>query len=454
MQTRPTRSALATNHGTVRDAQPAIPRTPAGDALRAWLDAFNSADTARIGAYARRFEPNLAIDDERGFRDQTGGFDLVTVERSAPRHLEFTVRERKGPTTAYGMLDMAADEPFRVLARRFQPMGPNVVAATLRIDAATRARTIAGAVARLDTFYVFPDVARRVADTLRARLARGAYDADGNGIAFAMRLDDELAELTHDKHLHLMYSVRPLPPAPPGPAAGRPSSDRSSDRSPGRSPGRSPEEAARERQRLDAMNCGFDRAEVLPGGVGYLKFDQFADPDLCGATASAAMTFLGGTRALILDLRDNGGGDPAMVAYIASYLFDRPTHLNDLWTRRTNTTEQFWTRDSVAGRRFGGTKPVYVLTSARTFSGGEEFTYDLQQLKRATVVGETTGGGAYPMSGHQIDDHFLIAVPFARPVNPVTHANWEGVGVVPDVTVRAADALAAAQQRVRAAPHP
>jgi C-terminal processing protease CtpA/Prc len=118
-----------------------------------------------------------------------------------------------------------------------------------------------------------------------------------------------------------------------------------------------------------------------------------------------------------------------MASLVASYLVERRTHLNDLFTRRTGSTEEFWTRDSVTGSRFCGSKPVYVRTSSRTFSGGEEFTYDLQQLKRATVIGETTGGGAYPIASHRICDHFLITVPFARPVNPVTHANWEGVGV-------------------------
>jgi C-terminal processing protease CtpA/Prc len=159
---------------------------------------------------------------------------------------------------------------------------------------------------------------------------------------------------------------------------------------------------------------------------------------------AAAMTFLAGTRAMIIDLRQNGGGSPRMVALVASYLFDRRTHLNDLWTRSTDATEEFWTQDSVAGRRFGGEKPVFVLTSARTFSGGEEFTYDLKTLKRATIVGETTGGGAHPVRGRRIDDHFMIGVPFARAVNPVTHTNWEGVGVEPDTKVPAADALTTA----------
>ncbi len=424
----------STTHATTSGIDPAIPRTLAGDALRAWIAAFNSADSARVAAYARRFEPNVVVGDELGFREQTGGFELLSIERSGPRRVEFIVRERRSPMTAYGVIDVSAAAPHHVSMRRFQPLGANVTAAALRLDAATRARTVAATAALLDTFYVSPDVAKHVGDTLRVRSARGAYGLFGNGVSFAMRLDDDLAELTRDKHLHLIYSVEVLPPDSHMSAV------------------RSAEAAAREQARLDGIKCGFDKVEVLSGNVGYIKLDMFADPEFCGASASAAMTAIAGTREFILDLRDNGGGEPAMVSYVASYLFDGRTHLNDLWTRRTGTTEEFWTRDSVPGLRFGGARPVYVLTSSRTFSGGEEFAYDLQQLKRATIIGEITGGGAHPMASHRIDDHFLMAVPFARPVNPVTLTNWEGVGVVPDVTVPAGESLATALRRVGRAP--
>jgi C-terminal processing protease CtpA/Prc len=255
---------------------------------------------------------------------------------------------------------------------------------------------------------------------------------DDNGFIFAQQLNDEVRALSHDKHMRVDYSARPMPP-------------RAENAQP------SPDDIARERKQLEDANCGFDKAEVLPGNVGYLKFNFFAPVDLCGATASAAMTFLASTRALIIDLRENGGGQPEMVAWVASYLFDARTHLNDLWTRSTDSTEAYWTTDSVPGRKFGGTKPVYVLTSSRTFSGGEEFTYDLQTQKRATVVGETTGGGAHPVRGRRIDEHFMIGVPFARAINPITHTNWEGKGVEPDVKVPAGDALARAEEMIKQA---
>jgi retinol-binding protein 3 len=417
----------------------AIPQTAAGEVLRAWLDAFNSGDSALLGAYEKRFEPEVAVGDELSFREHTGGFELLSIERSEPRHLEFTVRERNSPMTAFGVLEVSSADPPHVVTRRLHVMGPNVSPAALRIDAATRARAVAGAAALLDTFYVFPDVAKRMGDSLRVRLARKEYDRYTNGVTFAMRLDDDLAEVAHDKHLHVNYSARPLPPEPSHPAGAPP-------------PAPSPEDQAREREFLDGINCGFVRAEQLPGNVGYLKFNMFADTDMCAATATAAMNFVAGTRALIIDMRENGGGSPGMVAFVSSYLFDRRTHLNDLWTRRTGATKEFWTTDSVSGRRFGGTKPIYVLTSARTFSGAEEFTYNLKNLKRATIIGETTGGGAHPVSGHRIDEHFMIGVPFARAINPITRTNWEGVGVKPDILVPANDALATAQKLLREKP--
>jgi hypothetical protein len=415
-----------------RPTPPAIPNTPAGFVLRAWLDAFNGGDSARIDAWDRRYQPDRRVTDELRFREQTGGFDLVAILRSELRELAFLVQERKSPMVGFGAITVADTQPPRVSEFVLRAAGPNLMADSLQIDAAERARVIAGAAAQLDSFYVFPEVAARIGDTLRERLARGEYDRYDNGFTFAMRLNGDVRALSHDKHMRVDYSAQHAPVTPP-------------DAQP------TPDDVARENRRLEEANCGFDKAEVLPGSVGYLKFDFFAPVELCGATASAAMNFLASTRALIIDLRENGGGQPEMVAWVASYLFDARTHLNDLWTRSTDSTVEYWTTDSVPGRKFGGTKPVYVLTSSRTFSGAEEFTYDLQTQRRATVVGETTGGGAHPVQGRRIDEHFVIGVPFARAINPITHSNWEGKGVEPDVKVPADKALAKAEEMIKQA---
>jgi peptidase S41-like protein len=296
--------------------------------------------------------------------------------------------------------------------------------ADIKIDAAERSRVIDGAIANLHEFYVFPETAKKMEDAVRARQKKGEYDSVTDGNAFAELLTAHFREVSHDKHLGVGFSAERIPDGPPGVNS---------------------DAAAQRRKQIERMNCGFETVEHFDQNIGYLKFNMFADPEICGPTASAAMNFLGNVDAIIFDLRDNGGGDPRMVAYVSSYLFVEKTHLNDLWERKGGTTEQFWTLTDVPGKRLSGT-PAFVLTSRRTFSGAEEFTYNLKNLKRATTVGETTGGGAHPVSGHRIDDHFMIAVPFARAINPISKTNWEGTGVEPDVKVAAADALSTAQK--------
>jgi C-terminal processing protease CtpA/Prc len=249
-----------------------------------------------------------------------------------------------------------------------------------------------------------------------------------DGDAFAKMLTEQFQDVSHDKHLRVDFSPARIPEMPETPSGPPP-----------------PEAVARYRQQMERMNCGFDKVEVLSGNIGYMKFDMFADPEICGPTAVAAMNFLANVNAIIIDLRENGGGDPKMIALVSTYLFSQPTHLNDLWERKGDTTQQYWTLPYVPGKRLDA-KPAYVLTSKQTFSGAEEFSYNLKNLKRATLVGETTGGGAHPVSGHRIDDHFMIGVPFARAINPISKTNWEGTGVEPDVKVAAAEALATAQK--------
>jgi hypothetical protein len=409
-----------------------LPTTPAGRVLKAWLDAINSGDTVRMSAYVRQYEPAAAVAELATRHQRIGNIELLTVERSDPRHIEFTIHSAAQSIDGFGYLDVTAADPPQVdLLPLIVPLPPGGSLASISVDAPARAQTIDGASAQLDTFYVFPEVARRIADSLHARLKRGAYDRYTNGVMFAKALNDEVREISHDKHMGVQYSVNPIPVRPPGPP-----------------PAPTAEQLKRMQSQMDGVNCGFQKVERLDGNVGYLKFDFFADPEMCGPTASAAMNFVAGARALIVDMRENGGGSPAMVTYVASYLFNDSTHLNDLWDRKSGNTTQFWTKPTVLGRKFGGDKPVFVLTSSRTFSGAEEYTYNLKTQKRATIVGETTGGGAHPVAGRRINEHFIIAVPGARAINPITHTNWEGVGVEPDVKVPAKDALATALRLV------
>jgi retinol-binding protein 3 len=408
-------------------AQPALPETPAGRTFQVWLEAFNSGDRASIDAYLHKHDPSKSLDNEMQFRGMTGGFDLLQIVKSEPLHLEFLVKERRSETTAIGKLDMKEGDPAQVASFGLRALPPGTAVSDLnfKIDAATRTRAIDGAIAQLNEFYVFPETAKKMGDAVKARQKKGEYDSITDGDAFAKMLTENFQEVSHDKHLRVDFSPARNRERPEGP----PDADA----------------LARYRKDMERMNCGFDKVEILSGNVGYLKFNMFADPEVCGPTAVAAMNFLANVDAIIFDLRENGGGDPKMIAFISTYLFSKPTHLNDLWERKGDSTHQYWTLPYVPGKLLDE-KPAYVLTSKETFSGAEEFSYNLKNLKRATIIGETTGGGAHPVSGHRVDDHFMIGVPFARAINPISKTNWEGTGVEPDVKVPAADALATAQK--------
>jgi hypothetical protein len=360
---------------TSAQAQSAIPDTPAGRTLKAWLEAFNSGDRASLDTYLHKYDPSKSLDREMQFRSMTGGFNLLQIVKSEPLHLEFLAKERGGETTAFGKLEVKDGNPAQVASfgLRAIPPGTAVSDLTFKIDAATRTRVIDGAIAHLNEFYVFPETAKKMSEAVKARQKKGEYDSLTDGDAFSKMLTENFQEVSHDKHLRVDFSPAPMPERPESP----PDAD----------------ELARYRKDMERMNCGFDKVEILSGNVGYLKFNMFGDPEVCGPTAVAAMNFLANVDAIIFDLRENGGGDPKMVAFISTYLFSEPTHLNDLWERKGDNTHQYWTTPYVLGKRLDG-KPAYVLTSNRTFSGAEEFSYNLKNLKRATIIGETTGGGA------------------------------------------------------------
>lgn len=284
------------------------------------------------------------------------------------------------------------------------------------LDAAERRRIIDGAAADLKQFYFDPNVAQKTADALLAHEKSGDDSSAMDGAAFASLLTTQMRDASQDMHLVMEYSPGKLPDGPPVQTA---------------------DDRARYRSFLEQNNCFFRKVEMLPHEIGYLKLDWFADPAICKPTAEAAMASLNNARALIFDLRDNRGGDPSATALLAAYLFDRPEYW---YNPRGAPSEGSWTRSPVAGNRLAD-KPVYVLTSASTWSGAEQFSYDLKMLKRATLVGETTRGGAHAGVFHRIDDHFGIGIPEVKAINPYGTADWEGVGVEPNDKVRAADAL-------------
>jgi C-terminal processing protease CtpA/Prc len=193
------------------------------------------------------------------------------------------------------------------------------------------------------------------------------------------------------------------------------------------------------------LNFGIESVQRLDFNLGYLDLRAFAPPKLSASKLAAAMTLLADTDALVIDLRNNGGGDPQTVALLASYLFDSRTHLNDIYDRGKDATTQMWTPDEHAGPTYGGKKKVYLLVSHDTFSAGEDFSYALKNLQRATLIGAATGGGAHPGTGRRLNDHFAANIPTGRSISPITHTDWEGIGVAPDIAIDPERALEKAQ---------
>lgn len=295
----------------------------------------------------------------------------------------------------------------------------------MNIDAATRTSVIDNLIKELNDRYVFPEVAKKIETDLRKRQSAKEYDSLNSSIAFAKKLTDDVQAISKDKHLRVGYSNGRIP-------------------TPSGKGGPNPEQQAAYEQKVKFDNFGFERVERLRGNVGYVELMGFFAPVLGRETVRSAYGMVANTDALIIDLRRNGGGDPEMVALISSYLFGDRVLLNTMYWRDSGQTDEFWTTPDVAGTKYLN-KPVYVLTSERTFSGAEEFSYNLKNLKRATIVGETTRGGAHPGGPRRLGDHFMAFVPIGRAINPITKTNWEGVGVEPDVKVPKEHALHTAQ---------
>lgn len=263
--------------------------------------------------------------------------------------------------------------------------------------------------------YVFPDVGETIGTLVKENFEKGVYDSITDYREFASKLTDDLQSINHDRHIGLRY-------APEYIAMYKKRLADSNNR----------ELEDYEKMMREYNNFNFKEIKILPGDIGYLKLNSFTDAAFAGPTAVATMNFLAHTKALIIDLTDNGGGSPSLIQLITSYFFEEPEHLNSFYIREGDKTEQYWTLPYVPGPKMTKTD-LYILTSSYTFSGAEEFTYNLKNMKRATVVGETTGGGAHPVDRYLINDNFGISIPFGRAINPITKTNWEGTGIEPDV---------------------
>jgi hypothetical protein len=280
----------------------------------------------------------------------------------------------------------------------------------------------------LNNHYVFPEKAKSISTYLASQLKNNAYYNDlQNPQKLAGQLQKDIAKIHPDPHMHIKYD--------PGFRVQQylaPSED----------------EIKQTKKYWKENNYAYTKVEILPGNIGYITFNVFVDDvESAKPTISSALRFLSNTSAVIIDLRENYGGNPAMVSQIESYFFNVKTHMNDLINRSTKDTTFFYA-DPAKADSLSLLMPVYILTSHNTFSGAEDFSYGMQKAKRAIVVGETTGGGAHPQMPFALTQGFVISIPFARSINPVTKTDWEGTGVIPDAEATAPNALFTARQLI------
>jgi hypothetical protein len=301
--------------------------------------------------------------------------------------------------------------------------GQQPMQSDMSIDAATRTAVIENLIKEINDNYVFAETGKKVEADMRNRMKNKGYDEITSARKFAEKLTEDLRKVSHDKHLGVTYSTRSVP-------------------SDGGRIEPTPAQLEKMQRFAASINYGFDKIDRFEGNIGYLRIDGFMPTDVGAETAIAAMNFLANTNALIFDLRYSvNGGDPAMSTLLSSYLFGTESvHLSDIYWREGNRTRQIWTMPYVPGKRYVG-KDVYFLTSRDTISAGEGFVYDLQNLKRITVIGETTAGAANPGFERRIGEHFIVFVPMGRAINPLTKTNWEGTGVEPDIKAPREQAL-------------
>lgn len=271
--------------------------------------------------------------------------------------------------------------------------------------------------------YVFPETASEMGKYIKDQFKKGIYSDLNDPVKFSMKLTEDLQSVSRDRHVRVNFSPEMIKRKK---ASGNQNDDEIS-----------PEFL----EELKKENYGFRQVERLSGNIGYIDFREFGPGEIIKDKVAAAMSFVENCDALIFDMRYNGGGDPTGIQVITSYLFgEEPVHLNDMYFRSKDTLDQFWTLKDIKGKRMPDV-PVFVLTSSYTFSGAEEFSYNLKNLKRAVIVGETTGGGANPGGMEIIDDNFTVFIPTGRAINPITKTNWEGTGVKPDVEINSLKAL-------------
>lgn len=282
----------------------------------------------------------------------------------------------------------------------------------------------------MNDFYIYPEVAEKTSEYIKAELKEGHFDEYADYVSFAEALTVAVQSINKDKHMRVI-GPRPYV-APPNTLEGK------------------TEARMNQINRYRSFNHGFAEAKILEGNVGYLDLRGFAGMETAKGVADSYMKLLSMADAVIIDVSKNGGGSPHMVQYLCSHFFDQKLHLNSLIYREDDRVDEFWTLDEVGGKKMPEV-PLFVIIGERTFSGAEEFSYNMQTQKRATLVGQTTGGGANPGGTRRINDELSVFIPTGRAENPITKTSWEGVGVIPEVETEIGEAFEKAYALAREA---
>lgn len=316
-----------------------------------------------------------------------------------------------------------------------QPSGGRAFFANdFTVDDATRERLVGDVIHELEQKFVFPERVATKLPLLIGRWSSPPFSTLTSASDIVGAINADLTDAFHDGHLMLLPR-------------------RAEDMPAAMFDTREPTAADLAQMDKDeaVTHYGDIDAKVLDGNIGYFELTHFADIHLPGLqrAIAEAMKRVRDTSGLIIDLRWNGGGDGETVAHIMAYLLDKRVLLLNEYDRVTKKHNEHWTPATVPGPRYGARRPVWILTSHNTFSGGEELAYDVQTLKRGRLVGETTGGGAHHNQMVRVGGHFVLSVPTGTVESPVTHTSWETVGVKPDVAVAADRALDVALAEAR-----
>jgi tetratricopeptide (TPR) repeat protein len=286
-------------------------------------------------------------------------------------------------------------------------------------DPAYKSGVLQKIAALVESKYVLADKAKGFADEFKAKGAAGAYDSFTEAKEFAEKVTADLIAITHDKHLNFRVMV----PSDVGEKAAG-----------------SLHHPVRYFRLRVKENAGFHKLEWIEPRIGYIDLRRFYSFDQAKDMAVAAMKFLANAQAIIIDVRENGGGSGD---YLSSYFLPYPTQLSGSYSRQTGSLAEIWTRRDI-GVQPRLDVPLFILTGPNSFSASESFAYDMQSRKRAILIGEPTKGGAHSVDVFAIDDRFEFYISTERSISPVTGGNWEGAGVIPDIRVPAAAALDAA----------